>query len=151
MNTPKAPADLWRTILRLVTEDPTSLNMQFWHSNGQCEATSAECGTAHCIAGWVVALTPGGIELVHLIEGLLEEGEPLSDFIQDEAAAEGSAEAAAALAIIYESGWQPYVTADDFFSSNREALILLNNLARLEEQRESQTPTVDRQAITLIP
>jgi hypothetical protein len=128
--------------------------MHFWHSDGNKPASTG-CGTAHCIAGWVVTLTPGGIELSMHVEKLFSSGRSGSDelpfAILD--AAEGSAQAAAALAIIYESGWQEHVTVDHFFSPDgRDAIILLTELARLEEQREKGVvSTVDRQATTLIP
>lgn len=88
-------------------------------------------------------MTPGGVEFSKHIEGLT--GKRASE----------SAEAAAALAILYESGWQQYVSADHFFSSDREALILLHQLAGTEEQLERGSvpvlASVNRAAPTVIP
>lgn len=131
--------------------------MDVWHSDGRREPVPTGCGTAHCIAGWVVTITPGGVEFSRHIEGLFRQRASEVPGLRPEVvgAADGSAESAAALAILYESGWQQYVSADHFFSSDREALILLHQLAGTEEQLErGSVPVlvpVNRAAPTVIP
>lgn len=158
MKIPKASRDLWRTILSEVTARSDALCMDFWHSNELREKAATGCGSAHCIAGWVVIVTPGGIELSRHIEALFEQRGrgAISDLLSpDIIAADECAEATAALAILHESGWQAYVSADHFFGSDKTALAMLHDLARIEAGFEDgyppAPPPVDRTATTVIP
>ena len=48
---PERPADLLQQVA-VAAHKPNALGMGDWHT----------CETCHCIAGWAIALTPGGVE-----------------------------------------------------------------------------------------
>jgi hypothetical protein len=59
----QTPSNLFQMIEAIITETPELLSMHNWHelANGKeafTEDQIAESDTKHCLAGWIIALTP---------------------------------------------------------------------------------------------
>jgi len=132
---PTAPRDLWRTIAREVT-DPSQV----------------PTGLKQYIVEGVLRATPGGVDFARYIERLFRDTKDRSsEWLQGE----GSAQAAAALAIIYESGWQRHVSSADFYLSDEETQSKVLELADIEGKiAEGSIPPLaetNRGTPTIIP
>ncbi len=134
---PKAPKDLWRKMLAIITEDPDKLQMDVWHGRGtknewgscivyEVQGSARKCATTHCQAGFVTYLTKGGYDLeteinrrrlVNSSEKMQEEL-GISEYVDQ---ASDTVEMAA-LWILEKSGWSKDVRHGHFFRSNSEAL-----------------------------
>lgn len=95
------------------------------------------CATTHCMAGWVIFETKGGIAFEKKLR--LSPYDVEEQFLQKQSEYVNQADdetAAVALAILEKSGWSKHIKNKDFYMDEDDALELIKKLARIEAARE---------------
>lgn len=81
----KIPNDFFQQIEREVLRNPWRLKQHHWHEIDGVEAVmprdveSTEC--AHCLFGWIIAMTPGGASVEHARETRGQDTQDLANEI----------------------------------------------------------------------
>lgn len=156
MQVPDAPKNLWRKMLKKVTNSKGQLNrgrlnMGYWHAfekkyddyvNLEMAETKKEvaCSTVHCMAGWTTVLTPGGIELENKLRKKLgsdtDQAEKLFQSVSEYAGEAEGEVGLAALLILEKAGWSEHVTWSHFVNlTESSAMKLIRKLAKMEGER----------------
>lgn len=144
LKVPMAPQDLFIKIRRRIRRNERALNMKWWHGRYTKDGRliyiypcdKVECATAHCLAGWITWLTPGGLELEKEIQRRWSESEPLNiePTLAGWAEFKHSATAVAALLITRKAGWRGHITWTQFTTTDQRARELIESFAEMEKE-----------------
>lgn len=115
----KAPLDLFRKLEEILTSKPTLLNLNEYHSlpNGEEAFTEADIlnpKTSHCLAGWIVTLTPNAAKYEQMQVDVVEYAQR----------------------ILRQSG-RPQIPTAFFFSDNESVMKLIRGRAAEERARRT--------------
>lgn len=157
MQIPDAPKNLWRQMLKKVTDRKGRLNrgrldMGYWHAiekkyDGGVDLEMADtkkevaCSTVHCMAGWTTILTPGGLAFEDKIRKKFDSQSDVTrtkffNSVSEYAEEADSEVGMAALLIMEKAGWSEHVKWRHFTDmTETKAMQFIRKMAKLEGER----------------
>ena len=142
---PQAPPDLFCKIRRRIQRRENALDMRWWHGSYRKDGSyrwlyppeDVSCATAHCLAGWVTFLTPGGLELEKEIERRLINSKSLhlTPEVQRYSEFGHSSTGIAALLICHKAGLKDNIHSSHFTSPHNYARQVIWTVADLEQEK----------------
>lgn len=152
---PQAPPDLFCKIRRRIQRRENALDMRWWHGSYRKDGSyrwlyqpeDMSCATAHCLAGWITFLTPGGLALEKEIEKRFAENRSLNlhGDVHRYADFGHSSAGIAALLICHKAGLKDHIYSGHFTSTHHHAKEVIWTIADMEKEKAERAKVLQKQ------